>query len=56
MPVCPDCDRLFLRNELFESEFECPFPDCEGHVPGRTEYPELGADRERDREPAAPPT
>ena len=43
MPVCPSCDRLFLRNELFEGRYECAFPDCDGTVLGRTEYPVFGS-------------
>ncbi|MFP8955387.1 hypothetical protein ACLI4Y_01565 [Natrialbaceae archaeon A-CW3] len=42
MPRCPSCDRLVIRNELFESAYECPFGDCGAPLLGRTSYPVFG--------------
>ncbi|MFP9190539.1 hypothetical protein [Natronosalvus vescus] len=42
MPRCPSCDRLVIRNELFESAYECPFSDCGAPLLGRTSYPVFG--------------
>ena len=42
MTKSPECGRIFLRNELFESDYRCKFTDCDAFVPGRTDYPPLG--------------